>query len=546
MSPAQAPGSGPSPAHSRTMSPIRGAWGRLKDFFGLAGGATYLWPRWVLLRCVGLVYILVFSGIIVEGRALIGPDGIAPVSDYFQTLRGLFPEPLERLLRSPSLLWFGTGYPAIAALEWCGLAAAAALVLNLWPRMALFACWLILLSFVSAWGIFSSSIVDMLMLETALLCIPFAPAGLRPGLGAASPPRPVAVFAMRLLLCRIMLEAGIIKVTIGDPHWRDFTAMEVMYETSPLPTFLGYLDHQLPHAYHVLEIALTFTAEIVGPVLAVLGGRPWRWFALAAWVAFQSGIQLTTSFGWLNTAAIALGVLLLDDQMLASAAQRLRLPRLARAIAAPAGRQAHAAWAGWRLHGLRALVCAHTFLAMYFFAAAAAGRTLTGIPDAASHPVDFLFRDFQSSNAYIPYISFPLAKYEVEFQGSDDGGMTWRSFEFRYKPQHEDRICRHVAPWFDRFEAGLQLAVNVPQTTVIPRVAALLILRNRDVMALFKGDPFAERPPTIVRMPVYRFRFTDLATYRGTGRFWRKEYIGDYAQPIYLNGRGQGPLGAER
>ena len=141
--------------------------------------------------------------------------------------------------------------------------------------------------------------------------------------------------------------------------------------------------------------------------------------------------------------------------------------------------------------------------------------------------------------------SFPRAKLEVEYEGSNDGGRTWRSFEFRYKPQHEDQICRHVAPWFDRFEAGLQLAVNVPQTTVIPRVAALLILRNPDVMALFRGDPFADRPPTLVRMPVYVFSFTDLATYRRTGNYWRKEYVGDYALPIYLNGRGhlvQGPL----
>lgn len=528
------------------MSPARGALRNLKDFFGLAGDATYLWPRWILLRCIGAVFVIVFSGIIVEGRALIGPGGIAPASDYFHALRGLFPGAAERLLRAPSLFWLGTGTTAIEVLEWCGLAAAVALVLNLWPRMALFACWLLLLSFVSAWGIFSSTIVDKLMLETAVLFIPFAPAGLRPGLGASSPPRPIAVFTVRWLLIRIMFESGIIKVINGDPHWRDLTAMEVMYETSPLPTFLGYVDQHLPHAYHLLEIALTFTAEIVGPIAAIFCGRPWRWFALAAWVAFQSGIQLTTSFGWLNTAAIALGVVLLDDQMIASAARRLRLDRLAGAVArAPLPRPARTV-GPWRLYGLRALLGTHFFLGIYFFTAAAMGRTSTGIPSAATRPVDYLFRDFQVANAYIPYVSFPLAKLEVEFLGSNDGGRTWRSFEFRYKPQREDRICPHVAPWFDRFEAGLQLAVNIPQATVIPRVAALLILRNPDVMALFRGDPFADRPPTIVRMPVYRFRFTDFATYRRTGKFWRKDYLGDYAQPVFLNSRGnlvEGPLG---
>jgi hypothetical protein len=527
------------------MRLLGGAWRNLRDFFGLAGGATYLWPRWFLLRCIGLVFIIVFAGIIVEGRALIGPAGIAPASEYFHTLRGLFPGAAERLLRAPSLFWLGTGTAAITALEWLGMAAAVALVLNLWPRMALFACWLALLSFVSAWGIFSSTIVDKLMLETALLFIPFAPAGLRPGLGASSPPRPIAVLTVRWLLVRIMFEAGIIKLINGDPRWRDLTAMDVMYETSPLPTFLGYLDHQMPHAYHVFEIALTFTAEIAGPLLAMFCARRWRWFALAAWVAFQSGIQLTTSFGWLNTAALALGAALLDDQMLAAAAQRLRLSRVAGAIAVCTASQTRAACSAWRVYGLRALLGVHFFLGVYFFVAAAMDKTLRSIPSFESRPVDYLFRDFESANAYIPYVSFPRAKLEVEYEGSNDGGRTWRSFEFRYKPQHEDQICRHVAPWFDRFEAGLQLAVNVPQTTVIPRVAALLILRNPDVMALFRGDPFADRPPTLVRMPVYVFIFTDLATYRRTGNYWRKEYVGDYALPIYLNGRGhlvQGPL----
>jgi hypothetical protein len=514
------------------------AWRHLQDFFGLAGNATFLWPRWVLLRLIGAVFILVFAGIIVEGRAIIGPEGIAPASQYFERLVGLFPNPVERLLRAPSLLWFGSGTHMIAALEWCGLAAAAALVLNLWPRMMLFICWLLLLSFVSAWGIFSSSIVDKLMLETSLLFIPFAPSGFLPGLGAHSPPRRIAVFTVRFLLFRIMFESGLIKLLNGDAHWRNLTAMEVMYETSPLPTFLGYIDHQLPHACHVFEILLTFTAEIIAPLLAVFGTRNWRWFAFAAWVTFQSGIELTTSFGWLNTAALALGILLLDDQMLAGAARRLRLPWLGERLERCGAAQSPLAPATWRTYGLRALLCTHFFLGIYFFVVAGMDKTINGIPDPARRPVDYVFRDFESANAWIPYVSFPVAKLEVEFLGSNDGGKTWRSFEFRYKPQYPNRICPYVAPWFDRFEAALQLAVNIPSATVIPRVAALLVERNADVMALFKADPFPDRAPTIVRMPVYRFRFTSYESFRKTGNYWIKDYLGDYEEPVYINARG--------
>jgi hypothetical protein len=400
--------------------------------------------------------------------------------------------------------------------------------------MALFVCWLVFLSFVSTWQLFTSAIVDPLMLEVALLSIPFAPAGLRPGLGALSPPRPIAVFAVRWLLLRLMLMSGLIKVTGNDPHWRHLTAMEVMYETSPFPTYLGYLAHLLPRALQVLEIALTFAAEIVAPLAALFGGRSGRWFALAAWIALQAGIELTSSFGWLNLASIAWGVLLLDDQMLADAAGKLRLGRLFRPPDPQAARDGGALPA-WRRYGLRIFLGLQIGLTLYFSTIVFAGKGFRGSPRF----VDYLFRDFYSANAYLPYGSFPNAKNEVEFTGSNDGGTTWRDFEFRYKPQHADRMCGYVAPWFPRFEATLQYAVGLPRCPLVPRVAALLLARNALVMKLFKEDPFPDHPPTAIRMPVYRFSFTDRETQRKTGNYWKKDYEGDYMSPVYVDDEGK-------
>src|SRR5690606_35756356 len=46
-----------------------------------------------------------------------------------------------------------------------------------------------------------------------------------------------------------------------------------------------------------------------------------------SWTLFQAGIQLTNNFGWLNTASIGLGLLLLDDHMLKQLTGWLRLDR---------------------------------------------------------------------------------------------------------------------------------------------------------------------------------------------------------------------------
>ncbi|HWA85712.1 MAG TPA: hypothetical protein VG710_05785 [Opitutus sp.] len=187
------------------MPLLKAAWRQLRTFGGCGNEASYLWPRWIVLRGVGLVYVFIFAGILQEGRGLVGPNGLRPVADYCALAKGMLPGLLERVLRVPSLFLVSSHPVTVVALGWCGLAAAVALVLNLWPRLALFACWAIFLSFVGVWQEFTSTLNDPLMLETALLCIPFAPSGVRPGFGAASPPLPITVFMMRWLVIRIML-----------------------------------------------------------------------------------------------------------------------------------------------------------------------------------------------------------------------------------------------------------------------------------------------------------------------------------------------------
>jgi hypothetical protein len=148
----------------------------LREFAGAEGDATYFWTRWLVLRAVGVVFLFVFAGIIAQAQAIIAPNGIAQLGEFFAQAKISFPSPPEAFLRAPSLFWLNTSPAMITTLAWAGLASAIAVVLNLWPRMALSGCWIFFLSFVSAWRSFSPAQLDGLMLETALLCIPLAPA----------------------------------------------------------------------------------------------------------------------------------------------------------------------------------------------------------------------------------------------------------------------------------------------------------------------------------------------------------------------------------
>ena len=522
------------------IGPLVHVWRQLREFSAVGGDASYLWPRWLVLRAVGLVYVFIFAGIIAEGRALIGPAGIAPLAAYFAELRKILPGAVEAFFGSPSLFWLNGSAGMIAALSWIGLASAVALILNLAPRLALAVCWLVFLSFVTTWNSFSPAQLDGLMLEAALLCLPFAPPGLRPGLGASSPPRPLTVFMLRWLLFRVMFESALVKLVSADPHWRNLTAMDVLYETSPSPTILGYWVHQLPHAYHVFEIAFTVLAEFVAPLAAVFGGRRGRWCALLVWTALQVGIQLTCNFGWLNTAAFGLGLLLLDDRMLAAAADKLGLRALGQFLATGATSATPSNIPEprpWTRYGLRAALALHFCLTLFQFARVCR-LPVAELPSAITAPAKF-FGEFRSANGYSLYANFETAHFQVDFEGSNDGGKTWRTYPYRHVPQRVDRAPPFTAPWFARFETTVEIqSSRLPAFSVIPLVASHLLAHSPDVIALFATDPFPDRAPTVVRMRRYRLALTDPATLRRTGHYWRKEFDVDYLPAMFVTPQG--------
>ena len=173
---------------------------------------------------------------------------------------------------------------------------------------------------------------------------------------------------------------------------------------------------------------------------------------------------------------------------------------------------------------------------------------LCGEPDAHSaskraggdRPAHGRVHLFHSANAYACVGNLPAERFEVEFQGSNDSGETWRSFEFRYKIQRTDRVAPFIAPWYPRFDAILQ-NVRVAKTTpeLYASTAAHLILRDAPVMDLFVNDPFPERPPTMVRMAEYKYHLNGSATWRATGDYWRREYLGDWLPTVYRNARGE-------
>ena len=155
----------------------------------------HLWPRWIFLRSLGLIYFSAFYSLLFQIRGLIGPNGILPAADYLAAVRGSFHA--GGFWFAPTLLWFGANNRALMALCWVGIIASVLAILNIWPRVSLAACFVLFLSFVSAAQDFSGYQSDGMLLEAGFIALFFAPPGWRPGIGAANPPSRASLFLLQ-------------------------------------------------------------------------------------------------------------------------------------------------------------------------------------------------------------------------------------------------------------------------------------------------------------------------------------------------------------
>jgi hypothetical protein len=487
--------------------------GHLVRLFGCwcpPGAASYLWGRWLFLRALGLIFFSAFYSLAFQIHGLIGPRGILPAGEYLQLIARGYPG--VRFWLAPTLLWLGAGDGALTALVVAGLVASGMLICNLWPRGALVAAMAAFLSFIAAAQDFASYQSDGMLLEAALLSLFLAPPGLRPRLGAAHPPSWASLWLLRWEWFRIYFESGVVKLASGEPQWRDLTAMDHYYENGPLPTWIGWYAHQLPHGFHAATALVTLVVELALVWLMFLPRR-FRVVVALAVTPLQIGIILTANYAFLNYLVLVLAVLLLDDRFW----HGLGFKQVA---ACPEGQPRR-----WRL------AAAAAALVWVFYATVVA--FLPGVvPRALLAPAEAL-EPFRVANRYGLFAVMTRARYEIEFQGSRDG-RTWVAYPFRYKPQDVKRPPGIYAPYQPRFEWNLWFASLASWESYPWVVAAESRLLEADpaVLRLFAADPFRGEKPVAVRTVLWQYWFTDRATRAATGAWWRRQYLGPYAPPV--------------
>jgi lipase maturation factor 1 len=529
------------------------------------GASDRLIPRWLFLRAMGLIYFSAFFSLIFQIRGLIGREGILPASDYLQAVEHSFGH--ARFWFAPTLLWFSSGPQMLMVLCWAGVVASLLLALNVWPRGTLGICLVCFLSFVSAAGDFSGYQSDGMLLEAGFIALFFAPPGFRPGLGAKWPPSRASLFLLQWEWFRIYFESGMVKIASGEPQWRQMTAMDEYYQNGPLPTWVGWYVQHLPHWFHASTAYCTLALEL-GLVWMLFLPRRWRIVCFFIATAWQIGIILTANYTFLNYLVLALGFLLLDDRVLLHyLPQRWKKPPLEHtamdradvtrpATASPTEADSSSTWRdvanqptkasrfedggeeNWRdLFRQQLAVLKRSLVAImlgWVFYATAVELVWIVFPTLKlpTTPVEAL-EPFRIANRYGLFAVMTRGRYEIEFQGSQDG-QNWQPYPFRYKPQDPSQPPGIYAPYQPRFDWNLWFASlgSWREYPIVINTEVRLLSTAPDVLALFAGNPFPQEPPRQVRAVLWQYWFTTATEKSKTGLWWRREFRGLYAPTL--------------
>ncbi len=468
--------------------------------------SRYFLARSIFLKILALVYFIAFFSFGVQAAGLIGSRGILPLGNYLQAAQQQLHA--HAYWQVPTVFWINHSDAALTIVALLGIVCSILLLFGIIPRVSLIGLWALYLSFVSAGQVFMQFQWDILLLEAGFLAILVS---FTTG----------AVWLFRWLLFRLMFLSGMVKLLSGDASWRALTALNYHFETQPLPTIFAWYAHWLPEWFHRLSAAGMFAVELVVPFFIFLP-RHFRVVAAASIAFLEGAIFLTGNYTFLNILTVGLCIFLLDDELLT----RVIPAKIIRAIQTLPRR-------AMPVFG-RSLIA--VFIAIIFISSVfqAANLVFGWFPGANAVIAD-LVSPLHISNTYGLFAVMTRERDEIVIQGSNDG-KSWSDYELPYKPGNPARAPGWAQPHQPRLDWQLWFAAldNFQKNPWFVNLMQQILQGSEPVLKLFSGNPFPGTPPRYLRALLYRYRFTTPGERSATGDWWKRDLIGLYFPPVYL------------
>ena len=485
---------------------------------------TYFWARRWFLRVLGVIYLIAFVSLWVQVDGLVGSNGMSPVNQFLSAIRGQVGPSAYGLL--PTLCWFNSSDAFLHFLCGSGVLCSLLLIFEIAPALLLVALFVLYLSLTIAGQDFFSFQWDVLLLETGFLSIFFAPWRLWPRsspLARAQVSR-VGLFLLKLLLFKLMLMSGVVKLTSGDDSWWNLTALDYHYWSQPLPTVFGWWADKSPEWLKHFSVAFCLVVEIVVPFFIWAPRRP-RLIAAGLVIFLQLAIAITGNYCFFNLLTIALCLLLIDDSVVATDRRALG----DKSVSAPGGRALPERLCVY--FGMFVIIVTLPINAWLIFSAF---KPLSRPPRVLAKLYERL-EAFRVVNGYGLFRVMTKDRGEIVLEGSSDG-IDWLPYEFNWKPGDVKRAPGWCAPHQPRLDWQMWFAaLGTPRENQwLVALIYRLLQGSHEMNGLLASNPFPDKPPLYIRAKFYRYRFTTIDEFRHTGAWWKREELREYLPTLSL------------
>ncbi len=467
----------------------------------------------LFLRLFGLIYLSAFVSFGVQAQGLIGSNGILPLAQMATAVASRFGT--ERFLLVPMVFWVNDSDVAIQAVCWAGAALSLLLVGNLLPRLSLVLLYGLYLSLFYAGQTFMSYQWDTFLLEAGFLALLLS-----------FTTRP-SIWLLRWLLFRFMFMSGAVKLLSGDPTWWNLSALSYHFLTQPLPTPLAWYAAHLPPGVLKVATGSTLFIELAVPLL-IFCPRRVRFVAAFGILLLQICISLTGNYNWFNLQTMLLCLPLFDDAALWAALRTIMPRRLIGPLAVRAERHAP--------HRVVRVIAGALAVLLVFCGLVQMDARFGGSPPVVAQAIDGLVEPLHLVSTYGLFAVMTTKRDEIVVEGSDDG-VTWRDYEFRYKPGDVTRPPRWNIPHQPRLDWQMWFAA-LEDPRRLPwfwNFVGRLLQNDPAVTALLETNPFPDKPPRYVRAEFYDYTYADDAE-KAKGIWWDRKLLGIYFPAVHLRG----------
>ena len=465
-------------------------------------------------RALAGIYVIALIATLNQFPVLVGENGLLPAPAFLRRVS---------FGNSPSVfhLFYSDRFFALAT--WIGIVLSSLILFGVFetgPWYLVAGAWLALyflyLSIVNVGQTFYSFGWETMLLEAG-----FFAAFLGPG---ARAPSLIPVLALRWILFRLILGAGLIKLR-NDDCWCSLTCLTYHFETQPMPNPLSWYFHHLPAPVLKGGVLLNHLVEVIAP-FGLLGPQPVAAGAGGLIVLHQLLLIASGNFSFLNFLTIILSLTAFSGRMF-----KWFVPTSLAAAPAACG-------------------VSPTVLAWLAVATVLLSVQPTRNLFSRHQIMNTSYNPLHLVNSYGMFGDITKVRYEIIVEGTDetDIGLAtkWRAYEFKGKPGDVNKLPPQIAPYHLRVDWlmwFLPFTVDVHENRPLVdgyefwflRFMKKLLEGDRPTLSLLGPGPFTAQPPTFVRARFYRYRFTTWQERRRTGAWWRRELIGDYLPPVDLS-----------